>query len=372
VHIGRVRKLRSRDLPFTLAGDEVVPMWLSDRDRPWLRDLLDEVEAAAGHRLTALRRRWRRQGRDARAGPRRAILEHLLLHTVLLQERPPSRRALRELVFALGANGVEPSQALAQAAAQLGIPQERIQEELFADLPMARRVPRLTTRPDASQLLWLGNRLLAQGLLQNVQAATLRLRGAARAVLRTAWLHGCWFRSAVHGSEAGEWLGEVTQATGLPALLPVLPWAEWFELRAQGRFGGREALLVLRSGDPLLPGPEPRAYDSQLERHFAADFAAATTAYRLLREPAPLVLSTGLAFPDFACMPTAAGTPWLVEVTGLRDRDALPHKLALLEHPHCLLSLPAALIPADWRSHPRVLGHRRRVDVPALLARLAE
>jgi len=371
VHIGRVRKLRTSELPFTLADGEVVPMWLSDRDRPWMRDLLDEVAAAAGHPLADLQRRWRRRGRDARAGPRRAIVEHLLLHSLLAQQRPPSRRRLREAVFTLSAGGGEPEQVLAQASAETGLSMDRIREELFADLPMARRVPRLAQRPDASQLLWLGNRLLAQGLLRGTQQATLRLRGAARAVLRTAWLHGCWFHSIAGGIER-DWLGEVTPTTGLPALLPVLPWAEFYELRAHGCFGSREAMLVLRSGDPLLPGSEPRAYDSQLERHFASDFAAATTAFRLLREPEPVALATGLAFPDFACLPTDGAAPWLVEITGLRDRDALPRKLALLEHPRCLLSLPEKCIPEAWRGHPRVLGHRRHVDVPALLRQLAQ
>jgi hypothetical protein len=54
---------------FTATDGEFVPAWLTDRDRPWLRDLLEEAEAATGRPVAELARRWRRSDPDPRAGP---------------------------------------------------------------------------------------------------------------------------------------------------------------------------------------------------------------------------------------------------------------------------------------------------------------
>lgn len=77
--------------------------------------------------------------------------------------------------------------------------------------------------------------------------------------------------------------------------------------------------------------------------------------------------SRGLAFPDFALVRPGRPT-WLCEIAGLRDRTALPAKLALLEHPRLVLCLPERAVPAERRGHPRVVPFRRSVDVAAVLS----
>src|SRR5262249_29434495 len=156
------------------------------------------------------------------------------------------------------------------------------------------------------------------------------------------------------------------------SLVPLLPWARRYELRAQCRVGaaaGADGALVLTTGDPVLPGPEPRACDSGLERAFARDFAAAAPGWSCLREPAPLLLAGQWAFPDFELRERATGRRALLEIAGLRDPAALPKKLALLGLArHLLLCLPRRALPPALLGHPRVVAFCRRIDPAAVLA----
>jgi len=347
-----------------------VPAWLSDRDRPWLRDLLAEAAAAAGRPVAALAARWRRSEPDPRAGPRMVIAQHVLLG--LLRSARPSRgpRALRRTLFHLAAQGLPRERAIAAAAQVHGLRPDDLLAQLFADLPGERRVHWPAAGIDPSYVMLAGNRALAQGLLRQASAATLRLRGAARAVLRTAWLHGNGLAVVRVTADAAELCWRPHGPPGrraLGAIVPLLPWARRYELRAQCRVRHEAGTLVLATGDPLLPGPEPRLHDSALERDFARDFAAAAPEWDLLREPVPVPLAHGLAFPDFELRHRPSGTRWLLEIAGLRDRGALPQKLALLEHLRCLLCLPEPAVPPELRGHRRVVPFRRRVDPVAVL-----
>ena len=60
MRIDGITRLPARLLSFTSADGELVPTWFGDRDRPWLRDLLDDAEALAGQPFEVWRRRWAR------------------------------------------------------------------------------------------------------------------------------------------------------------------------------------------------------------------------------------------------------------------------------------------------------------------------
>jgi predicted nuclease of restriction endonuclease-like RecB superfamily len=283
--------------------------------------------------------------------------------------------AARQRLFRLAAAGLPQQAAIERAAHEHGLAGPVLLARLFADLPGEWTV-HWPSPLDPSRVLLLANTTLVQGLLRHAERATVSLRGAARAVLRTAWLHGTALTvAAADGGHARlVWRAAAAGRRSLAAIVPLLPWAQRYEVRAWCTVGQTTGTLVLGTGDPILPGPEPRQFDSGLERTFARDFAATTSAWRLLREPLPIALAEGHAFPDFELHRPRDGSRWLLEITGLRNPAALPNKLALLDHPRCLVCLPAAAVPAHLRGHARIVSFGRRVrasDVLAALGRLA-
>ena len=117
----------------------------------------------------------------------------------------------------------------------------------------------------------------------------------------------------------------------------------------------------------MLPGPEPRAYDSALEQRIAAAFLAAALAGALLREPQPCLVGSELVFPDFE-LRHRGGHRLLLEIAGLRQPAALAGKLAALHAlPQLVLCLPRAAVPPTLVQHPRVVPFARRVDVAEVL-----
>lgn len=359
---------------WTEACGEVLPAWLTARDGPWLRDLLEEARAADGEPLGRLVQRWRQTAADPRAGDGLAMARHALL--ALLRRAAPRPvlpgRARRHLFAAL-AGGLPGLLALRRTAAHLGLHPEALRERLFADLPLERAV-----RCPPIDHAWLAlavNRALAQGILTTAATATLRLRGAARAVLRTAWLHGTGLAVEACDDQGVRlhWRADGTARGGraLAAILPVLPWSRRFELRAECRPADRPLRLVLGNTDPLLPGPEPRPFDSALERGFARSFARLAPGWRLLREPAPAAVGDQLVFPDFELCRPRDGATWLLEITGLRRAEALPGKLrALAALPRLVLCLPQRAVSGPLAAHPRVIAFARTLDAGCVLQRI--
>jgi hypothetical protein len=364
-----------RLLSVTPADGELVPAWFSDRDRPWLRDLLLEAEAAAGMPLVALEHRWRRSDPDPRAGPRLRTAQHVLRALLRRGAGPPRMTAIRQELFAAAARGLGREQALASVGAAHGRSATALARELFADLPHERRV----VWPQALEPARFGliaNRAIAQSLLVQADAATLLLAGASRALLRTAWLLGTGL--ALEGMTADgvrlRWQrGEAGRgARSLAALASLLPWSRRYQLRARCAVRGLEGTFVLATGDPILPGPEPRRFDSQLERDFARDFATAAPDWDLLREPFPVAIAGGLAFPDFELRRRAGLERWMLEIAGLRDRSVLAGRLALLAaEPRYVLCIPHRLVPPEWSGHQRLVPFSRRVAVSDVLARVS-
>ncbi len=354
-----------------------MPAWFSDRDRPWLRDLLLEAEAATGQPVARLERRWRSGEPDPRAGSRLAVARHVLHALLMASARPPRMAAIRQELFLVAANGLCRDEALAQVATAHGLTATALADELFADLPHARAAVWPTPALEPSRFTLLGNRVIAQGVLVHARSATLQLVGASRALLRTAWLHGTGLSVDAVDREGVRlrWRRDEghRRARSLAALVPLLPWTRRYQLRAHCTVRGCTGLFVLSTGDAILPGTEPRHFDSALERDFAHAFAAAAPDWDLLREPVPVVVAGGLAFPDFELRHRASGGRWLLELAGLRERAALAGKLALLANePRYMLCLPRRLVPLAWAGHPRLVPFERRARVQDVLERIGQ
>lgn len=355
-----------------------MPAWLGDRDRPWLRDLLADAAAGDGKSFAAVQRRLLGSDPDPRAGARMAMAQEVLLTSLFRRTRPdPRHRERRTELFAAAAT-LPRSEALRSVAARFGCPVGALERELFADLPGEQPVHWPVPAPDPGNLALRTNHALVQGMLLFAERARLSLHGASRTLLRTAWLltNGCTIAALGRDAVTLRWQrphgpGGRRAARGLGALCGLLPWCRRYELRARCALDGAQGDLVLSTGDPLLPGPEPRLFDSGLERSFAEDFARATADWLLTREPVPLQVGDALAFPDFELRHRSTGRRFLLEIAGLRDPRALPAKLAALSHADdLLLCLPERHLPDALRGHPRVVPMRRRVPVAEVLRRL--
>jgi len=363
----------TRRLPLTIADGELVPAWLGDRDRPWLRDLLDEAASYIGRPIRELLSRWRRSDIDPRAGVRQAPAVHTLARWLRRSADGTSRSDARLQLFRLHASGTSKDQALERIATQHGLAPAELAASLFADLPDNRIVRWPQPAPEPTRLALAANTGMVQDLLAHAHSIELVLQGASRTILRTAWLHGAGLQIIDHrdGSATCRWRRDTSavSARTIARLAPLLPWTHRYRLTAecQLRAPAQRGRFVLCTGDPILPAPEPRQYDSQLERAFARDFARSRPDWLLQREPAPLSTSHGLAFPDFALCPPDRDHTWLCEVTGLRTASSLPAKLALLEHPRLVLCLPERSVPDSYREHDRIVPFRRRVPIERVL-----
>lgn len=394
-------------VPGALVDGELLPDWLATADTPWLRDLLLQAAAFAERPFAELAAAWRQNDAPPRAGARwRAVLatlrDLLLPRRGMVAEGPGHE--LRAVVFAAVARGATRAEALAAGAAASGIAADDVAARLFADLGEQRTV----TWPaglDPDRLRRATNGRFAQALLTTATSAELELHGHSRTVLRTAWLQGASFRW-VGGDADGARLvwtpasGDARAGRRLAVLVPVLGLARRFVLRAACRWRGRRGTLVLSSLDALPVGEVPSPFDSRLEAAVAARLCTELPGFELVREPAPLPLDHGLAFPDFAlrprpdptaaaargsgerscaflvgCAERTAGPSWWIELAGLRDPRALAGKVALLERERrYLLCLPRARCPAELAGHARVVpfgrGQRGIAELVASVRRL--
>ncbi len=362
-------------VPGTLVDGELVPDWLTTADVPWLRELLLVAAAFDGQPFAALRSRWRRGDVPPRAGARwRPVLAEL--QRMLLPRRHVRGTALRAQVFAAVAAGASRGEALSAGAAATGLAVAAVESALFADVGEQRMVC-WPSNLDPDTLRRCTNGRFARDVLATANAAELTLHGASRAVLRTAWLHGTWFRF-VSGDAQGAKLvwsappGDVGAGKRLAALVSVLPWARRFVLRAHCRWRSVRAPLVLSSLDALPVGVEPASYDSRWERELAAALLREFVGWEVVREPAPVPIGDRLAFPDFGLWRGGlAPSPWWVELAGMRDPAALAAKVALLQRaPQYVLCVPCEKCPSDLRGHARVVTFRRgKVAAAAPLVR---
>jgi uncharacterized protein len=375
-------------LQVDVRGDHVVPRYLTTRDEPWLRAVLDVYARHEGRPRRELEERLREPlpvpcPRDGLLRARHVL--DRLCHTRVAAPVPPAE--VRAVAFAEAAGGVPRVQALARAARTLGLDAPQVEACLFADLPSERHLGSLPEAMCPSELRLQVNLALVQGLVANAHQVEARIFGNARDVVRCARLRGLLCVVREEAAATGGMPGVCMDLSGpfalfghtrmygraLASLVPRLAWCTRYVLAASCRLGGRTVRVEVRSGDPIRPAAEPKRFDSKLEARFARDFARAAPDWEVVREPEPLRAGRVLIFPDFALVHRRdPERRWLLEIAGFWTPGYLENKLHRLREAH--VDRMILCIDADRgcdRGGPPAAGwvvpYRRRVDPAAVL-----
>ena len=405
-------------LPHTLARlstqvgpNQVVLHYLTEKDHPWLRGLIDEYERGVGSKQSALLARLKEPliTPAPKAKQRLAVDVLKRLTDARADAGVPPREARWAAFTAAARNPAPREEVLGLAAAQLGIDVESLEAALLADLRSERAACAIPAGLSPERIAHEANLRLVNSWMQRARKVHIVAWGNTRALVRQARLHGliCNIRRAARtptvtpptapmGTSGLDALppslpeGVELEISGplalfrhtliygraLGALIPRALWCHRFELRAECETGAGTAMatLTVRSGDPLRVGRELPAYDSQLEQRFARDFRKAAPDWDLVREPRPVESLGSLIFPDFELVHRHdPNRRWLLEIVGFWTPKYLEEKLrklraAHLEHVLLCIDQERACVEAELPKDAQTLRYKRRIDVRAVLA----
>ena len=405
-------------LPHTLArlssqvgSNQLVLHYLTERDHPWLRALVDEYERGVGSRQSNLLARLKEPlAVSAPKAKQRLAVDVLqqLTDTRAKADVPP--REARWAAFTAAAQNTAPRQeVLGWAAAQLGVDVASLDAALFADLRSERAASPLPEGLSPERVALEANLRLVKSWMQRARSVRITAWGNTRALVRQARLHGliCNIRriatnsnssiSAAPALHTGLDVLPEQRAEGieleisgplalfrhtliygraLSALVPRALWCHSFELRAECETSSANAvaMLTVRSGDPLRVGRELPRYDSQLEERFAKEFCKAARDWDVIREPRPVESLGSLIFPDFELVHRRdPNRHWLLEIVGFWTPKYLEEKLrklraAGLENVLLCIDQERGCTDAELPKNALIVRYKRRIDVQAVLA----
>ncbi len=377
--------LPERELPLRVTDSEAFFDFLGPQDEPWLQVLLREMQRFEGRRWRELAERLAEplpcQAPHFKRRCATRVLARLWRRENIAVAPPPD---LRARVFAAAAATRAPAtDILTAVAADLGLDQAALLESLFADLPPERRVRAPATPPGPAELALRTNLAVTQAALMRASRIALRVRGAARPIVRLAKLQGllCVVKQTTPDTEPvldisgpfSLFRHTLLYGRALAALLPHLVWCAHFELRAQALLWGRITDVTLQSGVPIFAPAPPVPFDSRLEQRFADDFERLAPDWHLIREPVPLRAGGTLIFPDFLVEHRIhPQRRVLVEIVGFWTPEYLASKLAHLRQVSAdklivCLDEERACAPGDLPAEFSVVRDRRRIDASAVL-----
>jgi uncharacterized protein len=387
--------------------------YLTEKDHPWLRALLDECERGVGSKQGDLLARLREPLTTPAPKAKQRLAVDVLqrLTDTRAKAAVPPREARWTAFTAAAATAAAREAALAWAAEQLGIDVVSLEAALFSDLRSERAACPLPAGLAPERIANEANLRLVNSWMQRARIVRIKAWGNTRALVRQARLHGliCNIRRAAPGRPgsapptplASAGLDALPQQSAegielevsgplalfrhtlvygraLGALIPRLLWCHRFELRAEceASAAGAVTTLTVRSGDPLRAGRELPAYDSQLEKRFARDFRKAAPDWDVVHEPRPVESQGALIFPDFELVcRREPRRRFLLEIVGYWTPKYLEEKLrklraAQLDHVILCIDQDRACTDADLPPHAQVVRYKRHIDVQGVLALL--
>ena len=378
-------------LSYRLRADGVVqPRWLEARDEVWLRELLAEIAAQEGQRVDVAEPRILKQLAEIarRHGCRRRVVQAVWLverkrwNTRVASRLPPAH--IRTALFPLAAERSR-AEALATAAAALGIPEDEVMESLFADRPGAKRLVPPKEARTPSEVAMAYNLALSQGFLARSTSVVATVRANLRSVVGYARLRSLMasFEALAGGETRVSVSGPLAlfhdtlkYGRALAMWAPAVMVTPGWRLEASVLLGkdAASSKLVLDGSAPLPRTHElPRAHDSKLEARLEADVRRLGSEWSIAREGTVLRAAGRLFFPDFVL--TKDGASVHVEIVGFWTPEYLAEKAKLLERAgtpvvFCVDERFAcgALTAGARANGAHVMTFRKRIDAPALLA----
>ncbi|WP_049970612.1 DUF790 family protein [Haladaptatus cibarius] len=232
--------------------------------------------------------------------------------------------------------------ALKRAADRLDVTPDDIENSLYADLEKRQILASFDSRWKPDELVAQYNLSLAQTAL--FDATELRVRSSdpkalVSAVKRLRLMYE--IRKTDRGREVvvtgPDALFRATRRYGTRfarLLRTIVKAAEW-RLTATIDDSGTKRNLTLSDCDPVRPpGSEPIgdvSFDSDVEREFAARFAALGLDWNLVREPEPLKAGAKVMIPDFAFDYRHADFRVFFEIMGFWTPEYVEKKLSQLD-----------------------------------------
>lgn len=333
-------------LRYTVSKGFLYPAYLDERDYPWLISLLDVAESYAGKARRDLAARLLEELPVASPLGKRKLAVYVLQRMMKndSESRIPARK-IRAAVFTAAAGTQDHREALARAGETLGLTAGEVEQFMFADLPMERKISPIPGILSAQSLTREANLRMVQALLFRASEVVIELTGNSRAVVRYAkWRGLICSVVAVPAEESAKLIisgpfslfrRTLLYGKSLSELVPLLASCNDFKLTATCILKSHREPLRFRltASDRIAYGSSPaRRYDSKVEQTFAKDFMKLGTEWDLVREPEPVPAGGGLIFPDFCLQHRRdPSRKWFLEIIGFWTPDYLSRKLEQLE-----------------------------------------
>jgi predicted nuclease of restriction endonuclease-like RecB superfamily len=372
-----------RLLAYSLRGRELVPHYLAQRDEPWVREVLGELDGLTGKTVSEAEDVFARVSESSQLAhvPSRTLKG--VWHVGSRLWAPECRAAaspprVRDVVFTRSARGGARADVIEAAAHELGIAPSAVLEALFADRSEWRRIRSPRQVPSPTEFVQHYNLALLQGLLLHSTEVVVHARSQVRSVVRFARLKRllCTYDSTEGGLKLAlsgplsvlrntKKYGHAL-ATFVPAAMATPGWS----IVATCVLGGHEAWLVADGRTPIAaPFCLPREVDSAVERHVLRDVRRRGSAWAIHRETEAVMAGQKVFFPDFTL--TRGASRVLVEIVGWWTPEYLTAKLKALRD----AALDRIIVCVDGSlgcdpeaiTASEVLVYRKRVDAAALL-----
>lgn len=374
-------------LSLTLHDDHATPSYLTERDEPWARAVVDLCESYIGRPVGEREESFvpRVRAIAAEHGVAQRVADGMAntlarkQRSTIASAKPPA--TIRDVVFRESAR--DPvfyrDAVLARAAAILELTSYEVERGLFADRANARMILNPLKPLSAKTAVEAYNLSLVQGLLLRSEVVTVDLREHVRAVVRFAKLSGllCTFALGARGTRV-EVSGPLTilrhttkYGYALANFFPAVLGTTGYRLEARCLIGAAAEPLHVRidASDRIARTHVlPRDTDSKVEEALVRDVRALDRGWLLIREADAIQVGNRLFFPDFRL--ERGGRRILVEVVGFYTPEYLRSKLEALRavEGHELIVCIDESLACDTGDIPgHVLRFKRRVDARALL-----
>ena len=371
-------------LAYALRDGMVHPHYLTPRDEPWIRLLINELDALVGRTRGDVARILGDKMPEIAARhdvPIAAVrgVRHLLERLWLA--RPvagvPSRE-IRRVVFELGSNPATPrDEVLRRAARVLGIKTEQVSEGMFADNSSERRLSAPREEPAPRDLIDSYNLELVQEFLLRSEEVVLHVGAHAAPVLRVLKQKGLMYSFDLGARGAAITLPgpvslsrqTVRYGRALAALFPAVAATPDWALDAKCLLGGKSARFHADAADPVV-AETPQDGEHSIERRLFTDFRKLGAAWSMF-PAAQVIRADGAMFlPDV--MFERGMDRILLEIIGFHTAPYLAAKLRALRSgglSSVLLCVDDSLACSEGGGFvdPALFHFKKRIEVGRLL-----